>query len=160
ALSRRDALASDARRRAERVELLTFQAKDIDDAAPQPAELEKVEARHKLLSQLDHVRTVTGEACTALTEGDAALPDSLAKLAQRLLDLSSADAAVTPIAHSLQSAAMLAREAARDLLEHTELLEADPGELAVLDSRLSVLRRLTARYGPTIDDVLRFRAAI
>src|SRR5204863_4069540 len=110
--------------------------------------------------QLDHVRTVAGAACTALTEGDAAIADNLAKLAQRLADVSAADPAAAPMAQSLQSAAMLAREAARDLLEHVESLDADPGELAQLDARLSVLRRLTARYGPTLDDVLRFRASI
>src|SRR5262249_50064969 len=133
AIARRDALLADARRRAERIELLTFQAKEIDETAPKPGELDAVDARHKLLSQIDHGRSAASASCSALTEGEDALVDHLARIAQRVADLTAADPAAGPMAESLRSAAVLAREAARDLMAHVETLDADPGELAKLD---------------------------
>jgi DNA repair protein RecN (Recombination protein N) len=74
-----------------------------------------------------------------------------------LRELARLDPALRAEADGAERAALEAQELALQLERYRALLDADPERLAQVEARLAELRRLQARYGPTIEAILAHR---
>ena len=153
----REALAhSQARAREIRaqVDFLRFQLGEIEAAAPQEDEEERIteEAR-----RLEHARELTEDAARlhdALYGGDDALSDRLGDARAVLDRLARLDPTLDDLAGALESAYHQVVETGRSLGRYAERVEQDPERLEVLRRRQEVLFRLKRKYGPTLADVI------
>lgn len=147
-LARRD----DVQRRAD---YLRHVAKEITDAAPKLGEDAALEAEAKRLAHAEDVMQA-GSALADLLDGeDAGVLDQLGR-AERLLDqLERYDPTVSAWRELLDAASAGADELARAARAYVSDVDLDPARLDRVERRRDLLFRLTQKYGPTLDDVLR-----
>jgi DNA repair protein RecN (Recombination protein N) len=68
----------------------------------------------------------------------------------------SINPALQPQVEELESAVIQLEEIARGLSRYAEAIEDSPERLQEVEERLELLRRLKHKYGPTLEDVIRF----
>ena len=153
-------LGTGERLRKQQLELLTFQAEEIDKAELDAGEYAELEGRSSMLRNVERLRTEASETHQSLVENESSLVDQLKPLAATLDDLAKLDPAVRPIAETIRSGLIQLEEAAFDLGRYVERLDGDPEALAEVNERLNVINRLLRKYGVSVEAVIEFRARI
>jgi DNA repair protein RecN (Recombination protein N) len=125
----------------DRAALLAYQLEELDDAAPEPGEFEKVEQTHKRLSRAQTTREVVADVLAALEQAEVLgqAQTSLARIDDDQADLNSAR-------DTLVTVSELVADANRDLRAFEESLAADPETLQELESRLALLHDLARKH--------------
>jgi DNA repair protein RecN (Recombination protein N) len=145
-------LGGDARTRAREVDLLRYQLAEIEGAELVDAgEDDRLRAEEELLGDAEAHRAALDAAYGAL-EGAAAdaLGAAVAALAGR--------APFVAIAERLRGLQGEVADAAHDVRLARDDVVADPERLAAVQARRARLGDLLRKYGPGLDDVLRFAA--
>jgi len=155
--ARRKSLDGDDSSVAEQIDFLSFQAKEIGDAAPVEGEEDQVKAEHSRIANAHHILETADAVCQALTEGESSASDSLAQIQTRLAEL----AKILPESEEWLSEAKTASvhilELSRTISGFVRGIEPDPDRLQWLDDRLAVYGKLKRKYGKTIAEILAFR---
>lgn len=137
---------------AQRLDMLQFQAEEIDSIAPEPDEENKLgEERARLLNaeKLRSATTLCHEALQGGDEGPGAL--TLARQAlQAAREIEATDSTVSSWVGELESAIYQLEDAAQEARDYVDVLEADPLRLEEIESRLFQLTRLRKKYGDTL----------
>ncbi len=130
-----------------RIELLSYQVKELEEFAPEDNEFEKVEQTHKRLSQKELLREQAHKALAFLDETEANdAVSQIAAAARTLRELTDADAGLATANDQLDTAlehVQIASREIRDCLERVELSEADYRRL---EQRLSGYLDLARKY--------------
>lgn len=154
----------EARERAQRLDLLRFQSEEIGEAQPLPGEDDELRRERNLLLNAEQLAGQAGETYALLAADDPTGPagalDRL-RLAETLLAaMTATDDTLQPLATQLRDALYALEDVGLELRAYGERLLFDPERLAELDDRLELLRTLTRKYGPTIEDVLSYAERI
>lgn len=157
-------LRGQAMERAREEDLLRFGLAEIESIAPQPGEDDALSAEQARLMDLDELRLRAARAHGALSgsETDFDAPSAVALIGQArkaLAALAERDEAVEPLVARAVEAAMLTSDLAADVAGYLDDLVSDPLRLEAVGQRRAQLASLTRKYGPTVDDVLRWAAA-
>jgi DNA repair protein RecN (Recombination protein N) len=152
------ALQTAAEERCREADLLAFQVREIEAAAPQVGEDEQLAAERGRQRNAEKLLERIGGALTLLAgEADAVALDQL-RTARRLIDEAAAlDPALGPLSGRLRAAEVELEDAAYGLQAYVEALDADPEHRDAIERRHDTLQALKRKYGATIDEVLRFR---
>lgn len=157
---RRELLSADMdeQEKVRRLDILRYQIDEIEQAALQAGEEEELQARRTLYRNAEKVAGQMAKARALLfgdEESDGAV--SLAQQAAAAADGAARylEQAVTPAAR-LQEALYELQDAAEELETAADLLEFDPRERDEAEERWELIRRLTAKYGATTEDVLTY----
>lgn len=158
---RLDELTRSEQQRAQRLDMLQFQADEIDATAPQPNEDDLLfEERLRLLNaeKLREAALLCSDSLSGgESEGALALVRQALKAARSLEDY---DKSVSVWAQEIESALYELDDAASEARRYSETLEADPLRLEEIEARLHRLNRLKRKYGDTLTGVLAHRAQI
>jgi DNA repair protein RecN (Recombination protein N) len=153
----RDALAAtqmDARERAARIELLSFQLAEIDKLAPQPDEDEQLAATRQVLANAERLQRLGQEAYQALYEDEHAALQSLAVVWKRLDELAHVDPAVQPYADIRDAVKAQLEDLAFFLRQYAAGIDASPDRLLEVEDRLAALERLKRKHGLTLPELI------
>jgi len=149
---------ADAQQRARREDQLRFELEQIESAAPQPGETESLEADHARLAHVDRLGHETGAALEILEGANVlGVRERVAQARVHLRTALELDRGLADSAEALDRVLLELGEASTALERYLSTLESDPEQLVRLEARLSDLRRLQARYGPTLEDILAHR---
>ncbi len=160
AASRLEELENGAKERARRLDMLQYQIDEIDRAEPLPGEDDRLEKERELLANAEQIAVLAGEAYEALYGADGPVPSGVDRLgaAVATLDrLARVYREAKEISAQIHGILAEAEEVARRISELRDRAEYDPARLNSIEERLSLLRRLKAKYGDTIEAVLAFR---
>ncbi len=157
-LRERDRLEKALRERAEREDLLRFQLRELKEAALRPGEEEALRAEAERLRHLETLRARLARAHALLEEGD--LVGRIGMAAREVQAAGRFDGALLPLAQDLEAAQAGVRAVLRELEDYLEGLEGDPIRLEALEARLALLERLKRKYGPTLEEVLAYKARL
>ncbi|MEI8194916.1 MAG: DNA repair protein RecN [Phycisphaerae bacterium] len=149
--------------RRQQLELYEFQATEIDEAQLVSGELEELQARHKVLGNLEKIKQQAGAAYGALYEEEGAATERVKMIATLLLDLAQLDDSLNPVATQVRDAALQLDDAAYNLRRYVDRLDLDPAELAQIAERLNLVLRMADKYASRlggVDEVLAYRAQI
>lgn len=152
----RDALEAtrmDARERAARIELLSFQLAEIEKVTPEPDEDEQLAATRQVLANADRLQRLGQEAYLSLYDDEHAALPTLAVVWKRLDDLAQVDATVQPYAAMRDNIKAQLDDLAFFLRQYVSDIEASPERLQEVEDRLAALERLKRKYGPSLSDV-------
>jgi len=145
---------------AHRADLLQFQVGEIQAAVLQPGEEEEELLGERLrLTHAEQLAALAGEALHALEEGEGQAPavlDLLGAALRTLEGLARVDPALESRLRAAESVNYQVEELARGLRDYREQVEYNPQRLQEVEERLTLLRRLERKYGPTIPDVLAY----
>jgi DNA repair protein RecN (Recombination protein N) len=158
--TRLEQLSAGTKLRDQQLDLLRFQADELDRAELDPAEFVELEARSAVLANLDRLRRETGSAYAALYDADGSIVDRLKAVASVLIDAGELDASLKPVVDAVRSGLITLEEAAFDLHRYTQRLDLDPGELSEVNERLNTINRVLRKYGRTVEEAIEFRAGL
>ncbi len=141
-----------------KIDMLKFQIEELERAAIVPGEQAEKELRRDLLKNASKLTDEVDEAYAALyggngLEGAAALVDIAAR-AVRSASRYAED--LEKIAEALTEAGYSIQDAAEELRDFKYSLDFSPQELDELEDRLSVIKRMCRKYGPSEEDVAAF----
>jgi len=158
--ARLERLEGDERLRRERLDLLRFQASEIDAVRPVEAEEEALRAERDALRHAEAIVHALGVAHGRLSEDEGSALESVESARREL----GAVAAWEPLARALDGelAELGTRlgEAGRSLAERLAAFEVEPGRLDEIESRLASLERLLKKYGGSSSEMIRRRAEL
>jgi DNA repair protein RecN (Recombination protein N) len=130
-----------------RLELLSYQVKELEALDLSEGELPELEAEHKRLANANQLLD-TGNRVLHLLEDneDAALGALLGQSCNDIQQLAQSDAALNSVAELLDSATIQVREASSDLRHYLDGLELDPERLSWIDQRLATISDLARKH--------------
>ena len=146
AIERRDAATTAAQAFAVEREALQERERELAELALAPDEWATLETTQRRLANAAELIEATTQAEDALVEGDDALARQLARIVQKLSQVSVSDAALADIVALLAPAAIQIDEAARAVREYRRRLDLDPAELARIEQRLSAIHDAARKH--------------
>ena len=149
-----DRTKMDARERAARVEMVSYQLDEIEKAGPKAGEDESLAAERQVLANADRLTRLSGEAYAALYDGDSAALASLGVVWKRLAELADLDARFAPYVEGRDAIKPQLEDLAFFLRSYVDDIDASPERLQSVEDRLSALERLKRKHGPSLDEVI------
>lgn len=154
-------LVAEAAARAREADMLRFGLDEIGLVDPQPGEDHALAVEQARLMDLDDLRRLGAQAQEGLSgsEVDFDAPSAVALIGESrkaLRQLADRDEVAAPLAARAVELGMLAADLAAEVAGYVDDLVADPLRLEAVGERRAQLAGLTRRYGPTVDDVLRW----
>jgi DNA repair protein RecN (Recombination protein N) len=132
--------------RADREDFLRYQLKELDELAPEPGEVARLEAERERLRHAEKLIAASGGAEEALYARDGAVTEELAAIAAKVAAAAALDPALTPWAEALEAARSQIEDAARELGAYGRSVALDPERLAEVEERLHRLQRLGRKH--------------
>ncbi len=134
--------------RRDRLDVIEYQVKEIDDARPEPGEDEQLREERALLRHSERIGELLAAARSVLGGDGGAV--ALARAARAVRELQTLDLPVHELVEGLEQAQVLAEEAERELARLAERVRVDPPRLEAVEGRLALLERLARKYGGTL----------
>ena len=154
-------LTKNEQERAQRLDMLQFQAQEIDNAAPAEEEDTHLAEERARLMNAEKLRASAALCRDALLGDEEPGAITLARQALKAArEIEGVDASVAAWVSELQSAIFEIEDAAAEARTYADGLEADPLRLGDIEARLHLLGRLKRKYGATIAAILAYRAQI
>ncbi|MCC7409084.1 MAG: DNA repair protein RecN [Phycisphaeraceae bacterium] len=132
--------------RRQQIELLEFQAQEIDTAAPVAGEFDELKDRHRRLSNVQKLKREAGQVYAALYEAQGAILERLRAMGHVLEQLAEIDDRLNDPSQQVTSSVHTLQDAAMDLARYVDRLDLEPEELGEVEARLNTLNRLIAKY--------------
>jgi DNA repair protein RecN (Recombination protein N) len=138
------------------LDLLEFELREIEDAAPSEAEQAELSAARERLRHLEALRAAAAGGAEALApeSGEGGAGELLATAGRQLDAVAGVDPALDGLAERLRALAIEADDVAAELHRYLDGVEAEPGQLEVVEQRLEAFARLERKHGGTIAAVL------
>lgn len=146
-----EAKASAGQREA-RIDFLSFQVKEIADAALRDGEEEELTARRNILGSAEELL----ESSSAADQASSEAVDAINAAARAAEEIAAVDPSMEDSAARLREMYYELQEIHRDFASYASRVEFNPEELAEAESRLGVIYRLERKYGLTVADVLAY----
>ena len=159
----RERIVATERERAQRLDLLEFQRREIDAARLTVGEDEELLKEREILANAEKLHEAAATAYRLAyenEEGEEAAADLLGEAAEALEEALRIDGRLKGPWEALSQALSLIEEAARELRDYIDSLDFDPRRLEEVEARLDLIERLKKKYGDTIEAILAYRRSI
>lgn len=153
-----DAQITDESEKQRRIDLLSYQVQEIEDAALTAGEAQTLESRRKVLSNASTIRDRIAQ-CYALLSGDDETPgavDLLGEASNAVDAAAQLDGELSTSAGQLLDLYYNAKDAAADLIGRLDAYETNDAELDEIEQRIDLIYKLKRKYGDTVEDIIAF----
>ena len=141
------------RHRAEKIELILFQLKEMDAVNPQAEEDTRLIEEKKVLANVQKISDWANR-CYALLYGDqGSVNERLKDVLMQVREIQKIDAGLKLSAADMESSFVVLQEAALTLRDYAKNLIFDPERLSVVDERLDAINRLKRKHGGSLETV-------
>ncbi|MCX6057146.1 MAG: DNA repair protein RecN [Chloroflexi bacterium] len=147
---------SDADRR---IEILTYQAEEIESARLKTGEDEELRKERDRLANAESLAQNAQEALAVLDEGSPETPaatDLIGQAAQALATLAKIDEGQAQMAEQAELLLETISDVIHSLRDYLEEIEFNPKRLEDVEERLDVIHTLTRKYGGNISAVIAY----
>jgi DNA repair protein RecN (Recombination protein N) len=154
-------LRQDARTMAQRIDLLSFQAEEIANAALRIGEDVELESERRRLGNAEALLKLAQTAEAILSEGEGELPsaiDLVSEAVGKLERLARIDPDMNQSAIDGQSLLEELSDLARSIKHYADSLEFNPERLQEVEERLELISNLKRKYGDTLEQIIAFGA--
>ena len=158
--SRIDELERGEQDRLRLVDLWTFQKREIEDAKLQSGEDESLESEKRVLANAAKIYNAAMNAFDLLYEGSGSTSSSLRAAHKQVEELARYEPKFQEALAALESARISVEDVGATLRDYAGGIHASPEHLAKVEDRLALLDRLKRKYGPSLDEVIQFRAEV
>jgi len=138
------------------IDLLRFELEEIEAAAIAPGEQEELAAERDRLRHVESLREGAGTALLAIAGGEegGGATGGLAEAEAALGRTAAVDPDLDALAERTSAAAVELADLAAELRDYLEGVEAEPGRLEQIETRLAEMDRLMRKHGGSADAVL------
>lgn len=144
---------------AQRIDLYSFQLKEIDGAALIIGEEDELEAEKQKLQNYTRLFERLNTAYVSIS-GDTHALDWVGSAMSDLEDAASVDKTLKPQAEIIASSFYSLQDTAHEIKNILDDMEFDPARLEIVEERLALHISLKRKYGKTIEDILLYRDKI
>jgi DNA repair protein RecN (Recombination protein N) len=156
--ARIEELERDEQDRLRLLDLWTYQKREIEDAKLQPGEDERLQNEKRVLANAERIYNAAMNAFDLLYEGDASTAASLRSARKQIEELARYEPKFQEALTALETALISVEDVGATVRDYAGGIHASPEHLAEVEDRLAAIDRLKRKYGPTLDDVIRFGA--
>lgn len=153
-----DAMITDEAEKQRRIDLLSYQVQEIEEAALTAGEEQTLESRRKVLANASTIRDRVAKA-HALLSGDDDTPgavDLLGEASNAMDTAAQLDESLSGVSGTLMDLYYSAKDAAAELIDRLDAYDTNDAELDEIEQRLDLLYRLKRKYGDTVEDIIAF----
>ncbi len=154
--SEKAALIVDEKTYAQQLDLLRFQAKEIESAQLQPDEDQKVGQDYERASNAAKLLQLSQAALDLLSENENSLFMQAGVVGRTLQELQRVDASAATLVNLHEQGVAALRELQTELSRYAERVEVDPARLREIEERLNLIHSLKRKYGATLAEVIAF----
>lgn len=153
-----DAMITDESEKQRRIDLLSYQVQEIEDAALSPGEEQALESRRKVLANASTIRDRVAQCYALLSGGDDApgAVDLLGEASNAVDAAAQLDGELSTGAGQLLDLYYTAKDLAAELVSRLDHYDTNDTELDELEQRIDLIYKLKRKYGDTVEDVLAF----
>lgn len=153
-----DAMITDEAEKQRRIDLLSYQVQEIEEAGLTAGEEQTLEARRKVLANASTIRDRVAKA-HALLSGDDDTPgavDLLGEASNAMDTAAQLDESLSGVSGTLMDLYYSAKDAAAELIDRLDAYDTNDAELDEIEQRLDLLYRLKRKYSDTVEDIIAF----
>lgn len=153
-----DAMITDEAEKQRRIDLLSYQVQEIEEAGLTAGEEQTLEVRRKVLANASTIRDRVAKA-HALLSGDDDTPgavDLLGEASNAMDTAAQLDESLSGVSGTLMDLYYSAKDAAAELIDRLDAYDTNDAELDEIEQRLDLLYRLKRKYGDTVEDIIAF----
>ena len=153
-----DAMITDESEKQRRIDLLSYQVQEIDDAGLTAGEEQTLESRRKVLANASTIRDRIAQCYVLLSGGDEApgAVDLLGEASNAVDAAAQLDGELSAGAGQLLDLYYTAKDVAADLIGRLDAYDTNDAELDEIEQRIDLIYKLRRKYGDTVEDILAF----
>ncbi len=153
-----DAMITDESEKQRRIDLLSYQVQEIDDAGLTAGEEQTLESRRKVLANASIIRDRIAQCYALLSGGDEApgAVDLLGEASNAVDAAAQLDGELSAGAGQLLDLYYTAKDVAADLIGRLDAYDTNDAELDEIEQRIDLIYKLRRKYGDTVEDILAF----
>ncbi len=136
----------------QRRDFLSYQEKEIREAAVESGEDEALANERRRLKSADDLRRL-GRRCFGLLNS---ADDALTKVRKDVVGMAELDAEITKLAEGLTEQSYIIGDYLVELRDYLDHLPDDAGQLEELSARIDLLQQLKRKYGLTLEEVIAY----
>jgi DNA repair protein RecN (Recombination protein N) len=137
----------------QRRDFLTFQCREIEEAAVVNGEDDSLEQEKDRLRASEDLRKLGGAGYELL---NGRVNEALAEVRNALAKMASFDSELESLSEEVAGCGYQLEESGHRLHDYLENISDDPERLDEITARIDLLQNLKRKYGPTLDDVQEF----
>ncbi len=152
-------LAQNSQERAQRIDMLRWQTKEIELAQLKPGEDEEIERQLPVLANVEKITTAVNRSYILLEQGNDGMQGILPALAEvkhELEIIARYDTRIQEQLTTISDALYQLEESCMGLRVYGDEIDFDPQRLAILQERMDVIYKLKKKYGPSIVEILEY----
>ena len=153
-----DAMITDESEKQRRIDLLSYQVQEIDDAGLTAGEEQTLESRRQVLANASTIRDRIAQCYALLSGGDEApgAVDLLGEASNAVDAAAQLDGELSAGAGQLLDLYYTAKDVAADLIGRLDAYDTNDAELDEIEQRIDLIYKLRRKYGDTVEDILAF----
>lgn len=141
---------------AQRLDMLTFQVGEINDAALTAGEEESLEAERERLANFQRISDALTESYSLMSGEEANPVDAIGTIMSDLQSIADFDPAYAALAEQIASAYYALQDVQTDLGHQRDSLEWDEGRLDEVEQRLELISQLKRKYGDSVAAIIAY----
>jgi DNA repair protein RecN (Recombination protein N) len=138
------------------VDLWIFQKREIEEGRLQSGEDEQLETEKRVLANAEKIYNAAMNAFDLLYEGNGSTASSLRAAQKQVEELVRYEPKFQDALAALETARISVEDVGATVRDYAGGIHASPEHLAQVEDRLALLDRLKRKYGPTLEEVIRF----
>jgi DNA repair protein RecN (Recombination protein N) len=138
------------------LDLWSFQRKEIESAGLDPEEDATLTNERRVLQNVQRLEEAAATAYAAVYDSPESALGLTRAAAKRVEELCRIDSSLEGLREHLKTADLSLQEVSYSLRDYLSRLEANPGRLEEVETRLAAIDRLKRKYGQSIAEILSF----
>ena len=153
-----DAMITDEAEKQRKIDLLSYQVQEIEDAGLTAGEEQALESRRKILANASAIRDKIAQSYALLSGDDesSGAVDLLGEASHAIDTAAQLDDALATASSQLLDLYYNAKDVAADLIGRLDSYDTNDAELDEIEQRLDLIYKLKRKYGDTVEDVIAF----
>lgn len=153
-----DAMITDEVEKQRKIDLLSYQVQEIEDAGLTAGEEQTLESRRKILANASAIRDKIAQSYALLSGDDesSGAVDLLGEASHAIDTAAQLDDALAAASSQLLDLYYNAKDVAADLIGRLDSYDTNDAELDEIEQRLDLIYKLKSKYGDTVEDVIEF----
>lgn len=153
-------LEADRQQRIRELNMVRFEREELDQAELVAGELAALSQERERLVHAQALQNFADSTCARLYDDEGAFFEVLGKLEREGEHWSKVDPSLHDIAVRLKGLSSETQDLVQTLRPLAQRYQADPERREEVDERLQKLKRLEAKYGKSIDDLIGYRGTL
>lgn len=152
-------LSGNEEQRENKIDFLSFQIEEIENASLKDGEEEELYERRKILSNAEKIIKLSSETVQLLFDsynGEQTAYDKISNAISNLNEILEVDTSVNEMYKTLLDVSSLLNDVCYELKNYANNIEIEPDEINIIEERINLIYNLKRKYGKTIKDILEY----